>query len=161
MIFAMRSSILAPFARLSALTALALATGGCAGRAFYGESAIDGELASAAARYDQAQIHGDRAALEELVADDYLCVGHDGSVDGKKGLVDEFAHPGMRVAPFVVEKKLVRDYGSTVILGGWTTLTGSDNGHAFSLRVRFIDVWTRRHGRWQVAFTQLTNRDAP
>jgi hypothetical protein len=31
---------------------------------------------------------------------------------------------------------------------------GSDRGKPFTMRARFVDVWAKRDGRWQVIFTQ-------
>ena len=48
------------------------------------------------------------------------------------------------------------------VLAGVAALQGIDiaSGEAFSSRLRFVDVWRKRDGRWQVAFTQAT-RAAP
>jgi hypothetical protein len=36
---------------------------------------------------------------------------------------------------------------------------GLNLGKAFTMRARFVDVWAKRDGRWQVIFTQVN--DAP
>jgi hypothetical protein len=35
-------------------------------------------------------------------------------------------------------------------------LKGVDGGKPFSARLRFMDVWAKRGGKWQVIFTQAT-----
>jgi ketosteroid isomerase-like protein len=46
--------------------------------------------------------------------------------------------------------------GEVALLGGAATLTGADGGKPYSVRLRFLDVWQKRDGRWQVIFTQAT-----
>ena len=46
------------------------------------------------------------------------------------------------------------------LLGGVATLKGTDGGKPYSVRLRFMDVWQKRGGRWQVVFTQATRAPA-
>lgn len=34
---------------------------------------------------------------------------------------------------------------------------GLDHGKPFIFHARFVDVWAKRDGRWQVIFTQINN----
>jgi hypothetical protein len=60
---------------------------------------LDPALDKAAREYDQAQIQGDRAALQRLVAEDYLLMRANGNVVGKKELIDLVAHDGQTTHP--------------------------------------------------------------
>lgn len=122
---------------------------------------LDPALEKAAQEYDRAQIQGDRAALQRLVADDYLLMRANGVVVGKKDLIDLVAPPGQTNEPYTVQKPFSRSYGDVVILGGWVHLTGSDRGKAYVQNARFADTWARRHGRWYVVFTAVALTDKP
>jgi hypothetical protein len=41
-------------------------------------------------------------------------------------------HPGSYTNPYTVETLFTRDLGSTVILGGWVKLSGTDAGKSFA-----------------------------
>jgi hypothetical protein len=122
----------------------------------------DPALARAAQRYDWAQEgKGNRAELEKLVADDYVLVRAGGKVTNKSGLIDLICHPGSYTNPYTVEMPFVRDLGTTVILGGWVRLSGTDDGKPFEQKARFADVWHKGPKGWQLAFTQVTLADKP
>ena len=86
------------------------------------------DLAAAAAAYDQAQVHGDRDALNRLLADDYVLVNSAGQVETKAQFVAESVDPQFKLDPFVVETPVVRVWNDGAVLGGVSILTGSDHG---------------------------------
>jgi hypothetical protein len=122
----------------------------------------DRALARAAQRYDWAQEgKGNRAELEKLLADDYVLVRASGRVTNKAGLVDLVCHPGSYTNPYTVETPFIRDLGSTVILGGWVRISGTDNGKPFEQKARFADIWHKGPNGWQLTYTQVTLADQP
>lgn len=121
---------------------------------------LDPALIKAIHDYDAAQIHGDRGELERLVAPDYLIVRPRGLGD-RASLIDGMSGASARLEPFNVLKPFTRNYGETVITGGWVDLKGTNGGKPFEEKFRFSDVWSRRHGTWFVVMTQLTPSEAP
>ena len=121
---------------------------------------LPAELRQAAADFDRAQLHSDAAELQRLLADDYVLYNSQGKIEDKADFIRDYA--GMKLQPFAVEDETIRVFGDAAVLAGVATLSGTDlaSGEAFSLRLRFADVWRKRDGRWQVAFTQAT-RAAP
>jgi ketosteroid isomerase-like protein len=119
-------------------------------------AALPADLAAAAQAYDQAQVESDRAALERLLADDYVLQNSSGAVEGKAQFVAEQTAAGYRLDPFRVEDPIERVMGDVALLGGVATLTGTDGGRPYRVRLRFMDVWHKRDGRWVVVFTQAT-----
>ena len=121
---------------------------------------LPAELRQAAADFDRAQLHSDTGELQRLLADDYVLYNSQGKVEGKEEFIRDYA--GMKLRPFTIEDETIRVFGDAAVLAGVATLSGTDiaSGEAFSLRLRFADVWRKRDGRWQVAFTQAT-RAAP
>ncbi len=117
---------------------------------------LPADLAQAAKAYDQAQIQSDKGALERLLAPDYRLFNSGGQVQDKASFIADSTAPGFHMAPFHVDEPLERILGDTALLGGVATLSGVDAGKPFSVRLRFVDVWARRDGRWVVVFTQAT-----
>lgn len=117
---------------------------------------LPADLARAAHDYDEAQVKSDKAALERLLADDYRLANSSGEVETKTQFIADQTAAGYRLDPFTVEEPYQRLMGDAALLGGVATLKGTDGGKAYSVRLRFLDVWEKRAGRWQVVFTQAT-----
>ncbi len=112
--------------------------------------------------YDLAQSTGNRAALQSLLADDYLILSSTGKLHDRQWLIESFCAPGVQNEPFTVVQPFTRILSpASAILGGWAELTGTDHGKPFSQKLRFADTWARRNGRWQVIFTSVAPSDTP
>lgn len=118
---------------------------------------IPADLRAAADAYDQAQIHSDKTALERLLADDYKLQNSGGQVQGKASFIADSTAAGFHMNPYRIEEPIETLIAPTAaLMGGVATLSGSDGGKPFSARLRFMDVWAKRDGRWVVVFTQAT-----
>jgi ketosteroid isomerase-like protein len=110
-------------------------------------------LAKAVAAFDQAQIHGDGAALQRLLADDYVLFNSQGKVENKQDFIRDYTTPGFTMKPFTVEQEVVRQWPGGAVMGGVATLEGTSDGKPYRVRLRFADIWGLRDGRWQVIHT--------
>ena len=117
---------------------------------------LPADLAKAAHEYDQAQVTSDRAALERLIADDYVLQNSGGQVQTKASFIADQIAPGYKLEPFVVEEKVEKVMGNAAILGGKARARGTSGGEAYDVTLRFIDVWEKRDGAWKVVFSQAT-----
>lgn len=118
--------------------------------------ALPADLAKAAHEYDEAQVASDKAALERLLADDYRLHNSGGGVQDKTSFIADQIAPGYKLEPFVVEEKVEKVMGDAAILGGVARAKGTSGGEAYDVRLRFIDVWQKRNGRWVVVMSQAT-----
>jgi hypothetical protein len=155
-------AVAAPLLFLPAVSAAAAQSHASSGPETHHYNLADPALARAAQRYDWAQEgKGNRAELEKLVADDYVFVRASGRVTNKAGLIDLACHPGAYTSPYTVEMPFVRDLGTTVILGGWVRLSGTDSGKPFTQKALFADTWRKGPQGWQLTYTQVTLADKP
>ena len=126
------------------------------------QSPLPGGLDEARLAYDHAQATGDRAALEHLLAPDYLILSSTGKLRDRAWLIESFCGAGTHNNPFIVQKPFTRILSpDSAILGGWAELSGTENGKPFSEKLRFADTWARHSGRWQVVFTSVAPAEAP
>src|SRR5262245_55699750 len=58
------------------------------------------ELARAVRAFDEAPVRGDVSALEGLVADDYVVVNSDATVEDKRQFLADFKLPGFKIDPY-------------------------------------------------------------
>ena len=113
-------------------------------------------LAREAHAYERAQIEGDRAELERLIADDFVLVGGDGSRSNKAAHIAEFMAPDLDLDPVTVRDVVEHVWTDGAALGGTVDLSGTSGGAAFRQTLRYVDVWALRDGRWRVVYGQAT-----
>jgi len=112
---------------------------------------------AAAAAFDHAQLIGDRATMERYLASDFVFVRGAGVVSDRAGFLAAFTDPAIKLEPFTVEHPVaIRLADTAVIIGGETTLRGTEKGEPFAEHFRYADVFELRDGRWQVVYTQVT-----
>lgn len=115
------------------------------------------EVRAAAQAFDDAQLRGDRAVLERMLAPDFLLVHGSGRIGDKKDFIDGFTDPNAHLDPFDIRDRLfLRPTADTAIVGGEAWVTGTDHGKAFKQHFRYSDYFAKRNGAWMVVYTQVT-----
>jgi hypothetical protein len=117
---------------------------------------LPADLAKAVKDYDEAQIHGNEAELQRLVADDYTLVNSSGRVQNKSELIADYTTPGYKIEPFEILQPVEKVWSDGAVMGGVVNLRGLDGGKPFSVTLRFADIWARRNGKWQVIYTHVS-----
>jgi ketosteroid isomerase-like protein len=117
---------------------------------------LPADLAKAVKDYDEAQIHGDRAALQRLVADDYTLVNSSGRIQNKAALIADYTAPGYKIEPFQIMEAVEKVWSDGAVMGGVVDLRGTDGGKPFAVKLRFADIWAKRNGKWQVIYTHVS-----
>jgi ketosteroid isomerase-like protein len=133
---------------------MAIATARPAGASESG--AIPPALGRALAAYNAATVANDTTTLASLVADDYVLVNSDASIQDKASYLADFARPGFKIDPYAIEHPLYRVGGEAALTAGEIQLRWTQDGRRQSRRVRIAHVWLLRQGRWRIAYTQLT-----
>ncbi len=116
---------------------------------------LPADLAAAATAYDIAQMKSDRAGLERLLADDYLLANLNGKNQNKAESIADAVVPGNKTTYVAISQQVRKTWPDGAVLGGMVDAKGMDRGKPYTLRARFVDVWARRDGKWQVIFTQI------
>ena len=117
---------------------------------------LPADLAKAVKDYDEAQIHGNKAELQRLVADDYTLVNSSGRVQNKAELVADYTTPGYKIEPFEIQQPVEKVWSDGAVMGGVVDLRGIDGGKPFAVTLRFADIWAKRNGKWQVVYTHVS-----
>jgi ketosteroid isomerase-like protein len=117
---------------------------------------LPADLAAAEQEYDRATIHSDIPALERLVADDYVLVNSDASVENKRQYLADFNLPGFKIDPYVREQPMEKVWGDAAVVGGVVHLGWTQDGKHQARVLRLVYVWARRDGKWQMTYTQVT-----
>jgi ketosteroid isomerase-like protein len=111
--------------------------------------------------WTEAHRHGDTATIARLMAPDYAKIQPDGTVIGREAALASYA-PEERLWEIAQGDEYdVRVYGDTaVVIGRWTA-RGVNHGVRFDYRARFLSVYVRRDGTWQMVAEQSTEITAP
>ena len=118
-------------------------------------SGLPQDLAAAATAYDLAQFKSDRSELERLLADDYTLAGTSGKNQTKAEFIADAVAPGSKTTYVAITQQVRKVWPNGAVLGGMVDAKGFNHGKAYAIRGRFVDVWAKRNGRWQVIFTQF------
>lgn len=114
------------------------------------------DLDEAVNAYRAATLANDVVAMAELVADDFLLVNSDSSMQNRESYLADFEVPGFRIRRYELEEPLRREWSGNALTGGLLNLEWRQDGAEQRRRLRLVHVWTVRDGRWQILYTQLT-----
>ncbi|HEV7165641.1 MAG TPA: nuclear transport factor 2 family protein [Gammaproteobacteria bacterium] len=108
-------------------------------------------------RWLTAAMQHDTAALQQILADDFVDVTYQGALRDKTDHLHSSLAPGKTKQ--TLEELKVRLYGDTGIVTGQNTIVAIDG--SFTYRIRFTDVFVRRDSRWQAVSAQETPEKTP
>lgn len=107
------------------------------------------------ARY-AVMIAQDRAALTAILADEFIYHQPSGRVQDKPGYIEQVTGAGGEVRIKKAERYDVKIhvYGNTATATGSTKVDVELKGEPKQFDLRFLDVWVKRDGRWQIVARQ-------
>ena len=117
-------------------------------------------LTKQADAWDKAIVRKDRAAVAANMADDFRSIDGAGTVETKSAFVDGLMDAKLTINPYTVEDFDVRLFGDVALLSGRTRMTGTFDGKPFTSHYRYIDIYAKRNGRWQIVSVQITRLPA-
>jgi len=122
--------------------------------------AVVAALTAQADGWDKAIVRKDRAAVEANMADDFRSIDGAGTVEAKPAFVAGLMDAKLTINPYTVEDFDVRLFGDVALLSGRTRMTGTFDGKPFTSHYRYIDIYAKRNGRWQIVSVQITRLPA-
>lgn len=116
-------------------------------------------------RWTAAHRAGDFATLADLMAEDYLRIESDGSIADRAATLAAYQPEHRHWDHAAGDEYEIRIYGditgdratvlTAVVAGRWTA-RGINHGVPFDYAARFLSVYVRREGRWQMVAEQST-----
>lgn len=103
-----------------------------------------------------AMLKGDASAVERHYADAFIFNTPDGEVMNKAQIVSNLKTGGAKFESSNFEDMKVQVYGDSAVVTSLTTDKGTVGGVDVSGRYRWMDVFVRRGGRWQLVAAQGT-----
>lgn len=103
-----------------------------------------------------AELRGDTAALERLLADDFVGIGPRSFMLTKEQWLARYASGDLQYDSFTWDDVRVRVYGDAAIATGRQAQTGTYRGSDITAQFRATLVFVRPSGRWLLAGLQLS-----
>jgi ketosteroid isomerase-like protein len=103
-----------------------------------------------------AWVAGDRSVHERVLSEDWSVIDAQGRIRTKAEVLEEMFRPGERELTGRIDQVNVRPYGDWAIVTGRTYVVGRYEGKDIEVTLRFMDVFRRREGTWQVVASQAT-----
>jgi len=100
--------------------------------------------------------HTDIAALDRLLADDYIVTQSFG-ITSKAQLMDAWKSGSLKYTSASDKDRAIRVYGDTAVTTGILTLKGQNPNGDFNSNTRFTAVFVKQQGRWRLAAAQLSD----
>ncbi len=103
-------------------------------------------------RHD-ALLRTDLAVLDRLYADEYIAIHNTGTVRTKSDVLADFSKQRLPYEVRDTRDVIVRVYGDAAVVTG-LLIAGLRDGT--TRKRRFVNVWVKRDGRWQLVVHQST-----
>jgi ketosteroid isomerase-like protein len=127
--------------------------------AFPAAAATDAEIVEALdTKYQAAVERNDAETMDAILADDFVLVLGNGTVYGRKDLLDE-----ARTKSITWEKQVeiddsqkVRVWGDTAVVTAKLWIKGTKDGNGFDRKLWFSDTYVRTKDGWKYVFGQAS-----
>ena len=109
---------------------------------------------------DEAYLHGDKAAIDRIYADEYVGINARGGSSSKKDIIDFITMRGGAYESYSSQDITVRVFGDTaVVTGSYSfeyskTIEGNDDN-----QYRYTNIYVKRQAGWQIVAAQFTRID--
>ena len=116
-----------------------------------GDAADRSQLIALENAWNQAQIHRDGKALDELVTDRFIYTDWDGRVMNKAEFIADAKDPAVLTSLVANDHVEVYFYPGVAIVAGAYHAKGTNHGKPFDHHGRFTDTWIPSNGKWLCA----------
>jgi ketosteroid isomerase-like protein len=120
------------------------------------ELSTEAAVLQVAERLAEAERTGDVAALEQILASDYQGYDPAGRPQDRAAVLRGYGVGRVRMGGLIQSELKARVLGDAAVVAGINALQGHDGPEHFHFRLRFLDVYALRDGRWQLVASQDT-----
>ena len=99
--------------------------------------------------WNEAQVHRDSAALDQLVSSRFVNTEWDGEVSDKQKFLADIKDPLFKPALATIQNVKMNFFGDTAVITGTYHTQGTYQGKPYDHMGRFTDTWVLDMGKWQ------------
>ncbi len=142
--------------QLLLLAALTMVSGAGYAQSNSGQDSDSARVLALETLWNQAEVAKDASALDHLLADDFIYVDIDGSLQNKTQFLDSIQHPPQQIEIIGNDTLKTHLYRDTVIVSGTYHEKGTAAGKPYFRRGRFTDTWVRQGSSWMCVASHST-----
>lgn len=102
----------------------------------------------------------DRAALDRILAEDFIAVRGGGSAQTKASIIEATMSPGREIRRVAWDNVQIFVRGDMAFVTGRSILEGTQDGRDISGANQYADVYMRRDGQWKAVAARITRATA-
>jgi ketosteroid isomerase-like protein len=114
------------------------------------KSEIHKEIEALEQQWQQAQVTNNIGEMNRLLADDYVGITSNGTVEDKKQALAQRSAGTIRITKLDITETKVRVYGDTAVVTSQAQLEGTNGTSDISGQYRYTRVYNRRLGQWKI-----------
>lgn len=107
--------------------------------------------------WNQAQLHHDSKALDDLVADTFISTDNDGIVQNKAEFLADNRDSSYAATVMANSDERVFFYDNTAVVAGVYHAKGTNKGKPFDHYGRFTDTWVFTKSKWLCVASHTSN----
>jgi len=119
-------------------------------------TADEGRVLALETAWNHAEQIKDVAALDQLLASEFLSTDYDGSFATKQEYLASVKREGLEPEQIINEEQHVHVFGDCAVVTGIYREKGMNKGKPYSRRGRFTDTWLKVKDTWQCVASQST-----
>lgn len=100
-------------------------------------------------QWDAANLKGDAAALEQILAPAFILTGDDGKVHSRAEVLSELRSRNIKYQSAKTEELNIMLHGDAAVVSGCWRGSYNNRGKTVHLLERFTNFYVRRNGKWQ------------
>jgi ketosteroid isomerase-like protein len=119
-------------------------------------TADEGRVLALETAWNHAEQTKDVAALDQLLAADFVSTDYDGSFATKLAYLASVKREGLEPEQIINEEQNAHVFGDCAVVTGIYREKGMNRGKPYSRRGRFTDTWLKVNDTWQCVASQST-----
>jgi len=101
-------------------------------------------------QWRQAQVDNDIAVIEHLLADDYMGITANGTIETKSQAIAQRKAGTIRITALDLDDLKIRLYGDTAVVTSKADVQGVNGQSDISGKYRYTRVYNKRLGQWKI-----------
>jgi ketosteroid isomerase-like protein len=114
------------------------------------EDRLHREVENLESQWLKALIQNDIATVNRLLADDYLGIDPNGTLETKADALAQQRSGTMKITSIEPDNVKVRVYGDTAVVTSRVDVVGRDGDRDVSGKYHYTHVYSRRSGEWKI-----------
>jgi hypothetical protein len=112
--------------------------------------AVHKEIEALEQAWVSAEVHNNVGAMDHLLADDYLGISANGTVETKAQALAQRKAGTVRIENLDISDVKIRIYGDTAVVTSRAALVGTNGQSDISGNYRYTRVYNKRLGKWKI-----------